>query len=113
MKPKEAVLESRKQYLKARIAAQRTHLAWQMGAVEAPLHAFEVARGVGATLRRYAPLIGGATAILSVVLVRGGVVRKGLRVMKLANMTTRWMALARIGMRLAQQFRGPARARTY
>jgi hypothetical protein len=108
MKPREALLERRKQYLKARIAAQRSQLAWELGAFQGPLRAFEIARGVGEKLRRHAPMVGAVAAFLGFTVMRGGVVSKAVRTVRIANKTTRWLAVARIGLQLMRRWRGPA-----
>jgi hypothetical protein len=106
VKPREALLERRKQYLVAKIAAQRAQLGYELGAFSGPLHAFEVARGVGESIRRHAPLVGGAAAVAAFFLMRGGVVSKTFRTVRLANKTARWWAFVRLGLQLANRWRG-------
>lgn len=91
------VLQRRKQYLAARIAAQRSQLEWQLGAFRRPLQAFEAARGVGETLRRNAKLAGVIAACAGFMLMRGGLFSKASRALQLANKTMRWWVLARLG----------------
>jgi hypothetical protein len=105
MKPREALLERRRQYLQAKIAAQRSQLAWQVGAFERPLHAFEVARHLGEKLREHAPLVGMAAAVLGFSMMRGGIFRKTFRTVQLAQKTTRWWALAKLAMQVTQRLR--------
>jgi hypothetical protein len=105
VKPREAVLERRKQYLVAKIAAQRAQLGYELGAFRGPLHAFEVARGVGESVRRHAPLAGGIVATVGFFLMRGGLVSRTFRTVQLANKTARWWAVVRLGLQLAQRWR--------
>src|SRR3954454_4013676 len=109
MKPKEALLERRRQYLSAKIAAQRSQLAWELSAFQGPLHAFEVARGVGERIRRHAPVFGMAAAALGFALMRGGLFSKTLRTVRLASKTTRWLGIARVALQIAGRLRAPAR----
>src|SRR4051812_8756908 len=105
MKPRNALLERRKQYLSARIAAQRNQLGTELEAFRGPLHAFEVARGVGETLRRHAPLIGGVAAVLGFGAMRGGLISKSFRAFRMASRTTRWLGVARVALQIAQRLR--------
>jgi hypothetical protein len=105
MKPREALLERRKQYLKAKIAAQRAQLEWQLGAFRAPMQAFEAARGIGESLRRHAPLVGVTAAALGMLVMRGNLLSKTLRTVSFANKATRWWAVIRLGMQFAQRWR--------
>jgi hypothetical protein len=105
VKPREALLERRRQYLQAKIAAQRAQLAWQLSEFERPLHAFEVARNVGEKIRRHAPMVGMAAAMLGFSFMRGGIFRKTFRTVQIAQKTTRWWAVARLGLQLAQRWR--------
>ena len=105
MKPREVLLERRKQYLSAKIAAQRAQLEQHMGAFRGPLQAFEVARGVGEQLRRHAPLVGGIAATAGFFLMRGGMVSKTVRTVQLANKTARWWGVVRLGLQLAERWR--------
>ena len=105
MKPRSALLERRKQYLSAKIAAQRNQLGVELDAFRGPLRAFEVARAVGEMIRRNAPLIGGVAAVLGFGAMRGGVVSKSFRAFRLATRTTRWLGVARVALQIAQRMR--------
>ena len=87
---REVVLERRKQYLQAKIAAQRAQLEWHLDAFRGPLRAFEIARGVGESLRRNAPAVGMGVGALGLLLMRGGLVSKTLRTVILAQKAMRW-----------------------
>ncbi len=103
MKPRDAVLERRRQVLHARIAAQRVQLAEQLYALRAPLHAFEVARGVGEQIRRHARLIGVAAACAAFLLMRGGRVSRTIRTLRLVQRTASLLGLAKLALRLVQR----------
>jgi hypothetical protein len=105
MKARSALLERRKQYLSAKISAQRNQLGAQLEGFRGPLHAFEVARGVGEAMRRHAPLIGGVAALLGFGAMRGGLVSKSFRAFRLATRTTRWLGVARVALQIAQRMR--------
>jgi hypothetical protein len=108
MRPREALLERRKQYLRAKIAAQRSQLAWELDAFRGPLRAFEVARSFGEKLRRNAPLVGAIAAFLGFAVMRGGVFSRAVRTLRIANKTTRWLAIARVGLQFVRRWRGLA-----
>lgn len=109
MKPKEALLERRRQYLSAKIAAQRSQLAWELGAFQGPLHAFEVARGVGERIRRNAPALGMVAAVLGFALMRGGVFSKTLRTARFATKAARWLGMLRVVLQVTHRMRATAR----
>lgn len=111
MNPGQAALERRRQTLVARIGAQRLQLEWQLDAFRRPLRAFELARALGETLRRNAKLAGALAACAGFLLMRSGVFSKALRILRLANTTTRWWLLARLGWHLVAPVNGPGGAR--
>lgn len=106
--PRMALLERRKQYLSAKIAAQRGRLAEDFDAFRGPLQAFEVARGVGERLRRHGPVIGMVAAALGFGAMRGGLFSKSVKAIRLANRTTKWWALARVALQILRARRAGA-----
>ncbi len=102
MKPRQAVLERRRQMLHARIAAQRSQLAEEMQALRGPLHVFEVARSIGERVRRYAPVIAGITVASAFVLTRGGALNRAMRTIRLAQRSTSVLEVAKLALRLLQ-----------
>jgi len=103
MKPRQAVLERRRQVLHARIAAQRSILAQELNALRGPLHAFEVARSVGEAIRRHAVLISAVAAVAGFIVMRGGLFSKTLRTIRLAQRTTSWLGIAKMAVRLVRR----------
>jgi hypothetical protein len=95
-------VERRRQVLHAR-SRPSVQLRSNRIAFRAPLHAFEVARGVGERIRRHARLIGVAAACAAFLIMRGGTVSKTIRTLRLAYRTTRWMGLAKLALRLVQR----------
>lgn len=103
MNPGRVALERRRQILVARIGAQRLQLEWQLDAFRRPLQAFELARALGETLRRNAKLAGTIAVCAGFLLMRSGLFSKALRILRLANTTTRWWVLARLGWHLVRR----------
>ena len=103
MKARQAMLERRRQVLHARIAAQRSLLAQELNALRGPLRAFEVARGVGAAIRRHAAFITAVAAIAGFLVMRGGLFSKTLRTIRVARRTASWLGIARTALRLVQR----------
>jgi len=105
MNPGQAALAHRKQYLAAKIAAQRSQFEADLGAFRGPPLAFAVARGFGEVLRRNAlPALAFALAA-GFVLTRGRLFAKGLRALQLVNKTARWWVFARLGWRFFRRSR--------
>lgn len=109
MKPGPVVRQSRKQCLVARIAMQRSQLERELSAFRASSRAFEVARVVGAILRRNAKLFGGIAAVTGFLLIRGRIFPKALRTVQLVSFALRTWVLARLGWEVLRRWRGGER----
>lgn len=103
------IIDARKRLLRQRIEAQRSTLQGQVEGFRRPLQAFELARRGGEVVRRHATASALIAATAGVVLMRGGVLSKTLRLVQLANTTTRWWVIGRVAMQLARRW-GPAPA---
>lgn len=103
------VRRSRKQYLVAKIAMQRSTFEREFGALRAPSRAFEVARLIGAILRRNATLFSVIAAVAGLGLIRGRVLPRALRTFRLISLGLRTWVFARLGWQLLRRWRSGER----
>ena len=101
----QATLARRKALLVSRIAAQRSQLEWELGALRGPLRAFELARRFGVTVRRNPKLSATVAVCAGFILLRSGLFSKTLKTVQLASSVTRWWVIGQLGWQLVRRWR--------
>ena len=102
-------LAEHKRALFEKIAGQRLQLQSHIASYQQPLQALNAAHGlvntVGATLRRHAIAIAIAAVLVTLVVVRGGLVTKLQRGLQLVTLAARWWGLLGVARQYMQRHR--------